>query len=110
MRTKKAHAALSPRGQLVRKSEADIRSYAKSPEAKASSERLRIRGPEPRERDLAEIPELTDKELAMFRPVKKPVSVRLDADVLAWLKAQGSGYQSRMNAILRKAMAQSRGR
>ncbi|MBP6409339.1 MAG: BrnA antitoxin family protein, partial [Fusobacteriaceae bacterium] len=31
-------------------------------------------------------------------------SVRLDADVLAWLKAQGKGYQTRMNKILREAM------
>jgi uncharacterized protein (DUF4415 family) len=30
--------------------------------------------------------------------------VRVDADVLAWLKGQGKGYQTRMNAILRRAM------
>jgi uncharacterized protein (DUF4415 family) len=35
---------------------------------------------------------------------KQAVSVRLDADVLAWLKAGGKGYQSRMNSILRDAM------
>ena len=38
------------------------------------------------------------------RPIKKPMSVRIDADVIAWLKSQGAGYQSRMNAILREAM------
>lgn len=32
---------------------------------------------------------------------KKQLTIRLDADVLAWLKAQGKGYQSRINAILR---------
>ncbi|TFH49632.1 MAG: 3-oxoacyl-ACP synthase [Lysobacterales bacterium] len=34
-------------------------------------------------------------------PGKKQLTLRLDADVLAWLKAQGKGYQSRINAILR---------
>ena len=39
-----------------------------------------------------------------YRPVKKAVSIRLDADVLAWLKAQGSGYQTRVNGFLRERM------
>jgi uncharacterized protein (DUF4415 family) len=34
-------------------------------------------------------------------PTKTAISLRLDADVLAWLKAQGPGYQTRINAILR---------
>ena len=34
-------------------------------------------------------------------PGKAPISLRLDADVLAWFKAQGPGYQTRINAILR---------
>lgn len=60
--------------------------------------------------DASDIPELTDAQLAEmkrpehFRPVKKQITARLDADVLAWLKAGGKGYQSRMNAILRQAM------
>lgn len=60
--------------------------------------------------DTSDIPELTDAQLAEmqrpehFRPVKKQITARLDADVLAWLKAGGKGYQSRMNAILRRAM------
>ncbi len=60
--------------------------------------------------DTSDIPELTDAQLAEmkrpehFRPVKKQITARLDADVLAWLKASGKGYQSRMNAILRQAM------
>jgi uncharacterized protein (DUF4415 family) len=29
------------------------------------------------------------------------VSIRLDADVLEWMKSQGKGYQSRINAVLR---------
>ncbi|MCY0273974.1 MULTISPECIES: BrnA antitoxin family protein [Acinetobacter] len=59
--------------------------------------------------DLSDIPEITDWSNAIrhgqfFRPLKQQTSVRLDADVLAWLKAQGKGYQTRMNKILREAM------
>ena len=43
-----------------------------------------------------------------FRPVKQSTTVRIDADVLAWLKAQGKGYQTRLNRILRAAMLQDR--
>jgi uncharacterized protein (DUF4415 family) len=34
-------------------------------------------------------------------PPKVSVSLRIDADVLEWFKAQGEGYQTRMNAVLR---------
>ena len=59
--------------------------------------------------DFSDIPEITDWSNAIrngqfYRPVKQQTSVRLDADVLAWLKAQGKGYQTRMNKILREAM------
>ena len=43
-----------------------------------------------------------------YRPVKRQITARLDADVLAWLKSEGKGYQSRMNAILRKEMMAAR--
>jgi len=39
-----------------------------------------------------------------YRPIKKPLNIRLDADVLAWLKSQGKGYQTRLNSLLRAAM------
>jgi uncharacterized protein (DUF4415 family) len=39
-----------------------------------------------------------------YRPVKQQLTVRIDADVLAWLRGQGKGYQSRLNEILRDAM------
>ena len=42
----------------------------------------------------------------MFRPLKQSTTIRVDADVLDWLKAAGKGYQTRMNAILREAMRQ----
>ena len=39
-----------------------------------------------------------------YRPVKTSTTVRIDADVLAWLRSGGKGYQSRINAILRREM------
>ena len=39
-----------------------------------------------------------------YRPVKQQLTVRLDADVVAWLGHQGKGYQTRLNNVLRKAM------
>ncbi|MDE0696637.1 MAG: BrnA antitoxin family protein [Boseongicola sp.] len=57
-----------------------------------------------------DILELTKEQLtemktgAFYRPIKKQITTRVDADVLAWLKSSGKGYQSRMNAILRQAM------
>lgn len=61
-----------------------------------------------REIDLSDLPEVTDWTGAVvgkfYRPIKKPVTVRLDADVIAWLKKQGKGYQTRINALLRAAM------
>ena len=39
-----------------------------------------------------------------YRPLKKPVTLRLDADVLAWFKRDGKRYQTRINQALRKVM------
>src|SRR5438309_3569854 len=39
-----------------------------------------------------------------YRPKKKPVTMRLDSDVIAWLKADGRGYQTKANWLLRNAM------
>jgi uncharacterized protein (DUF4415 family) len=43
-------------------------------------------------------------ELEFYRPLKKPVTLRLDADVLAWFKKDGRRYQTRINSALRKVM------
>jgi uncharacterized protein (DUF4415 family) len=59
--------------------------------------------------DYSDIPALTDKQLAQFRrPAKKLVAVRLDADVLEWLKQYGAGYSTRINHVLRVVMSQGR--
>lgn len=39
-----------------------------------------------------------------YRPLKKPVTLRLDADVLAWFKKDGRRYQTRINKALRAVM------
>jgi uncharacterized protein (DUF4415 family) len=58
--------------------------------------------------DLTDLPEVLDWSGAVvgkyYRPLKKSLTIRLDADVLAWLKAQGRGYQTRINMLLRAAM------
>ncbi len=45
-----------------------------------------------------------------YRPVKQAVSIRLDADVLAWLKAKGRGYQTKVNGLLRERMLEEIGK
>jgi uncharacterized protein (DUF4415 family) len=58
--------------------------------------------------DYSDIPPLGDeffaKAKAAWPPAKQQLTIRLDADVLDWLKANGRGYQTRINRILRSAM------
>jgi uncharacterized protein (DUF4415 family) len=66
-----------------------------------------------REIDFSDIPEIqelpSDAVIGKFyRPKKEIVTIRIDADVLAWLKASGGGYQTRINEYLRRLMRQSR--
>lgn len=63
--------------------------------------------------DYSDIPALSDAQLAnavrgrFYKPVKRQITARVDADVLDWLKSQGKGYQSRINTILRREMLNS---
>lgn len=51
------------------------------------------------------VPDWKGAEIGKFyRPKKKPVTMRLDSDVIAWLKADGRGYQTKVNWLLRSAM------
>jgi uncharacterized protein (DUF4415 family) len=45
-----------------------------------------------------------EEALKFYRPIKKPVTLRLDADVIAWFKKDGRRYQTRINAALRRVM------
>jgi len=66
--------------------------------------------------DLSDIPEVTAEQFRtgvrglFYRPVKKPVTIRLDVDIIEWLKRQGRGYQTKANALLRREMIRSLGK
>ena len=65
--------------------------------------------------DYSDIPPLDKsflkKATVAWPPVKKQLTIRLDADVLDWLKGHGKGYETRINRILRVVMeSQPRGR
>ncbi|MDE1148931.1 MAG: BrnA antitoxin family protein [Azospirillaceae bacterium] len=63
--------------------------------------------------DFSDIPELTEAfwknavRGRFYKPTKTSTTVRIDSDVLAWLRSEGKGYQSRINAILRREMLAS---
>ena len=62
--------------------------------------------------DFSDMPEVLDwsgAEIGRFyRPTKRPVTIRLDDDVIDWLKSYGRGYQTKANLLLRHAMESSR--
>lgn len=63
--------------------------------------------------DTADIPEapaenwVNARRGSLYRPLKQPVTIRIDADVLAWFrdKADGRGYQTEINKVLRSHVA-----
>ena len=58
--------------------------------------------------DTSDIPEITNWDDAVvgkfYRPIKKPVTIRLDIDVIEWFKSQNGKYQSNINKALREYM------
>ncbi|HUH63552.1 MAG TPA: BrnA antitoxin family protein, partial [Terracidiphilus sp.] len=62
--------------------------------------------------DFSDMPEVRDwsrSEIGRFyRPAKRPVTIRLDSDVIDWLKSYGRGYQTKANLLLRHAMEANR--
>jgi uncharacterized protein (DUF4415 family) len=95
-------------GKIVRRAWGESRI---SEERKRELDRLAERPDS--EIDYSDIPEATEKfwqnavRNPFYRPVKKQVTLRIDADILAWLRSQGeAGYQSRLNAVLRQGMLQ----
>ena len=64
--------------------------------------------------DLSDNPETTDWTGAVrgkfYRPVKQQITLRIDADVIAWFRAQtpnGRGYQTSINRALREHVQRS---
>ena len=72
------------------------------------SDLARIKRMKDAEIDYSDIPPLDKsflkKAATAWPPVKQQLTIRLDADVLAWLKGHGRGYQTRINRILRVVM------
>jgi len=95
MKTKIVRFDLSSIPPLTEAQREDLRALAARPDS---------------EIDTSDAPEMTDEQWKnaerrrLYRPVKRQITARVDADVLEWLKAHGKGYQSRINAILRREM------
>jgi len=71
----------------------------------------RVKAIKDKDIDFSDIPEITDfsefhpySKREFYKPAKKIITCKLDADILAWLKANGKGYQARLNSILRSCM------
>ena len=98
MKTKMVRYTMNTLPPLTESQRANLRALAGRPE---------------REIDTSDAPELTDREWKnaergqFYRPIKRQITARVDADVLDWLKAQGGRYQTRINAILRREMLES---
>jgi uncharacterized protein (DUF4415 family) len=107
---RKSHASSRPAG-LTRVKSGDITRRHWSKAERDAIKRLAAKQAAGDDSDLNydDIPRLTDEQLASMvrlrdvRP-KVPVSVRLDANVLAWLKSKGAGHLTRINDILRNVM------
>jgi uncharacterized protein (DUF4415 family) len=65
--------------------------------------------------DFSDMPPLTEEQLArlvpakllnrsLYKPVKVPIKVNYDADIIEWFRSFGKGYQTKMNAALREYM------
>jgi uncharacterized protein (DUF4415 family) len=103
------------KGKIMNEKMVEVKLKDLPPLSKVDQERLAALAARPdSEIDLSDIPELNDAEWKnavsrkYYRPTKTQITASLDKDVLAWLKADGRGYQTRMNAILRREMLQAR--
>ena len=95
MKTKMVRYTLETLPPLTEEDREDLRRLAALPDS---------------EIDFSDIPEWTKEDFekafrpGQYRPIKSQVTAKLDRDVLEWLKAEGRGYQTRINAILRREM------
>jgi uncharacterized protein (DUF4415 family) len=84
-----------PGTPLTKRERAELEKLARMPEHEIDTS------------DIPELPASAWKDAVrgkFYRPVKRAVSLRLDADVIAWLKKDGKGYQTRANRVLREKM------
>jgi uncharacterized protein (DUF4415 family) len=89
------HFSLNPDAALTEQKQAEIAALNAMPDAAI---------------DFNDIPPLSEEfwqnavRNPFYKPTKTATTVRVDSDVLLWLKSKGKGYQTRMNAILRAEM------
>ena len=79
----------------------------KSTLTEAQLEQLRSLPDEPDTTDFPQAPEANWRDArrgVFFRPRKEQISLRLDMDLLDWLRHKGPGYQTEINRILRERM------
>ena len=113
-----AHTSVEHGGRKLSASSRPVRQqgkrvkYMKKTGKKLAEEMAALAAIPDEEIDTSDIPEITDWSKAVvgrfYRPLKETVTIRLDADVLDWLKQGGKGYQTRVNTILRAVMEQKR--
>ncbi len=97
----KKHTALSQREKLVR---VNVSAMRKPPTKKQQAEVNALIAKPDSEIDFSDIPETVG---TLYKPIKRAISLRVDADVLAWLQSE-PGYQTRINSLLREAMLRRR--
>ena len=88
----------------------DIRAYVKTPAFEQDAQRSQSLGPDPSEEDLRDVPLLTEEQYQSMNRPKVQLTIRLDADLLDWLKKQAGPYQTRINGILRHYMSAAQAR
>lgn len=83
-----------------------MKKKSEKPASKLEKELVALDAMRDEDIDLSDASEVTDWSAAergkFYRPVKEQVTLRLDADVLHWFKQSGKGYQTRINAALRR--------
>jgi len=83
-----------------------MKKISEKPASKLEKELVALEAMRDEDIDLSDASEVTDWAAAergkFYRPVKEQVTLRLDADVLHWFKQSGKGYQTRINAALRR--------
>ena len=80
---------------------------AKNSKRRSGTDWRRVRGLKDRDIDYSDIPELDEgffNQAVLWPGAKKQITLRLDPDVLRFFRKQGKGYQSNINAILRRYM------
>jgi uncharacterized protein (DUF4415 family)/uncharacterized DUF497 family protein len=106
---------LAPNGEsmpkAIRKSKTEVKRVTGQPLTPRQKRELAVLTTMPDDQidtsDISELPASAWKDAVrgrFYRPLKQAVSMRLDADVVAWLKKRGKGYQTRANNILRQRM------